>query len=236
MGSTVLVVEDDAAIRELVGFHLGRAGFETVLVGNGAEARQAWGEHPPDVVVLDLMLPDGSGWDLCRELRAGGGAAGGPAVIMLTALDAEADRITGLELGADDYVTKPFSPRELVARVRAVLRRRATPPAKRESETLRVGDLLLDRRRVQATLREEPLTLTATEFRILCALAEVAGEVCSRDRLLDAVWGEDFFGDRRTVDVHIRHIREKLDVLGAAARLETVRGFGYRLRAEGGGA
>jgi len=224
-----LVVEDDESIRELIGFHLGRAGLEIVLVPTAAAARAEWSRRRPDVVVLDLMLPDASGWDLCREIRAGGG---GPAVIMLTALDEEADRITGLELGADDYVTKPFSPRELVARVRAVLRRSA-PPRAPEVEVLQVGELVIDRPRVQAAVAGRVLPLTATEFKILVTLAHAGGEVCSRDRLLDAVWGEDFFGDRRTVDVHIRHIREKLEAVGTSGLLETVRGFGYRLRAGG---
>lgn len=160
MAALVLIVEDDAAIRELVGFHLARAGFETMSVGTAAAARQEWARRRPDVVVLDLMLPDASGWDLCRELRVTGDAA----VIMLTALDDEADRITGLELGADDYVTKPFSPRELVARVRAVLRRSSTPRAP-AAEVLQVGELTIDRRRVEAAVRGRPLPLTATEFR-----------------------------------------------------------------------
>ena len=230
MPGRVLVVEDDESIRELVGFHLGRAGFEVDLTANAAAARAQWTRRRPDVVVLDLMLPDASGWDLCRELRAGDG---GPAVIMLTALDEEADRITGLELGADDYVTKPFSPRELVARVRAVLRRSASARQSEVQEVLQLGELLIDRPRVQAVYAGRVLPLTATEFKIMVVLAEAGGEVCSRDRLLDAVWGEDFFGDRRTVDVHIRHIREKLEAVGAAELLETVRGFGYRLQVEG---
>ena len=229
MATRALVVEDDEAIRELIGFHLGRAGLEVALAATAQAARAEWARQRPDLVVLDLMLPDASGWDLCREFRAG---EGGPAVIMLTALNEEADRITGLELGADDYVTKPFSPRELVARVRAVLRRSA-PARVAEGEPLQVGELVVDRPRVQASVNGRALPLTATEFRILMTLAEAGGEVCSRDRLLDAVWGEDFFGDRRTVDVHIRHIREKLEAVGGAGLLETVRGFGYRLRSGG---
>ncbi|HVB09750.1 MAG TPA: response regulator transcription factor [Bacillota bacterium] len=232
MAAWALVVEDADSIRELIGFHLGRAGFETTLVGSATEARAQWARRRPDVVVLDLMLPDASGWDLCRELRASGGGAR-TAIIMLTALDEEADRITGLELGADDYVTKPFSPRELVARVRAVLRRSGAPRGP-EAEVLQVGPLTVDRRRVEASVGGRPLPLTATEFKILAALAEAGGEVCTRNHLLDSVWGEGFFGDGRTVDVHIRHIREKVEAAGSPDLLETVRGFGYRLRAEGG--
>ena len=238
-GLTALVVEDDPAIRELVGFHLARAGLRPVLAAGLQEARAACAQSSPDVVVLDLMLPDGSGWDLCRELR--GLAEGGPAVIMLTALDSEPDRVAGLEFGADDYIGKPFSPRELVARVRAVLRRRGATPALPPSagppraDLLRLGALTVDRGRVEAAVSGQALPLTATEFRLLAALAEAGGDVRSRDALLDAVWGQDFFGDRRTVDVHIRHIREKLEAAGAGDLLETVRGFGYRLRRDGGG-
>jgi DNA-binding response OmpR family regulator len=231
MPARVLVVEDDPAIRELLDFHLQRAGMETALAASAAEAGAEIARRAPDVVILDLMLPDGSGWDLCRQLRAAAPDRAAPAVIMLTALDAEADRVAGLELGADDYVTKPFSPRELVARVRAVLRRREPVRPSAGAEVLCAGPLQLDRRRVAASVGGRPLPLTATEFRLLGVLAEAGGEVCSRDRLLDAVWGPDYFGDRRTVDVHVRHIREKLAALGAADLVETVRGFGYRLRA-----
>jgi DNA-binding response OmpR family regulator len=231
MAPVALVVEDDPAIRELVGFHLGRAGLETTLVATAAEARAALARLRPDVVVLDLMLPDGHGLDLCRELVGGGEPAARPAVVILTALDSEADRVAGLELGADDYVTKPFSPRELVARVRAVLRRHRGSAAG-EADVLRVGALTVDRRRVEARVGDRVLPLTATEFKILAALAAAGGEVRSRDDLLDAVWGPDFFGDRRTVDVHIRRIREKLEAAGAGGLLTTVRGFGYRLRAD----
>jgi DNA-binding response OmpR family regulator len=236
----VLIVEDDPAIRELVGFHLVRAGMEVVSASGAAEARAACLQRCPDVVVLDLMLPDGSGWDLCREIgERSGPDQVRPGVLMLTALGAEADRVAGLELGADDYVAKPFSPRELVARVRAVLRRREPPrprgpaPAAASTDPLRIGPLTIERRRVQASVGGRPVPLTATEFRLLCALAEAAGEVRSRDALLDVVWGPDFFGDRRTVDVHVRHIREKLEQSGAGGLLQTVRGFGYRLQAGG---
>ena len=228
--AVVLVVEDDPAIRELVGFHLTRAGLQAILVEGAAAARAAWGQARPDLVILDLMLPDGSGWDLCRELHA---LEERPAVVMLTALEAEADRVAGLELGADDYVAKPFSPRELIARVRAVLRRREPARAPVGADPLlRIGPLQIDRQRVEAAVGGQTVALTATEFRILAVLAEAGGAVRSRDELLDAVWGQDFFGDRRTVDVHIRHIREKLDAVGAGSLLQTVRGFGYRLRRE----
>ncbi len=234
MPVAVLIVEDDPTIAELVAFHLGRAGFEPEVAGRAADARARLERRLPEVVVLDLMLPDAGGLDLCRELSRLDPATR-PAVIILTALAEEADRITGLELGADDYVTKPFSPRELVARVRAVLRRRqpvAREGADGDDAPLRRGPLVLDRRRVEASFAGQALLLTATEYRLLSTLAEAGGEVCSRDRLLDAVWGPDHFGDPRTVDVHVRHIREKLAAAGGAEVLETVRGFGYRLRGE----
>lgn len=232
MPPAVLIVEDDSSIAELVAFHLKRGGFSPEAVSRVAEARARLEHDPPAVVVLDLMLPDAGGLDLCRDLAA---RAPGerPAIIILTALAEEADRIAGLELGADDYVTKPFSPRELVARVRAVLRRRQPSREEEGGDTpLRCGPLVVDRRRVEASLDGQALPLTATEYRLLLALAEAGGEVCSRDRLLDAVWGKDHFGDPRTVDVHVRHIREKLAAAGDADFLETVRGFGYRLRTE----
>lgn len=232
MPPVVLIVEDDPAIAELVAFHLRRGGFVPEAVSRVADARARLDRGAPEVVVLDLMLPDAGGLELCRDLAARA-AVDRPAIIILTALAEEADRIAGLELGADDYVSKPFSPRELVARVRAVLRRRQPAREPDGPETpLRLGPLTLDRRRIEATLNGESLPLTATEYRLLTALAEAAGEVCTRDRLLDAVWGPDHFGDPRTVDVHIRHIREKLAAAGGADLLETVRGFGYRLRSE----
>ena len=234
MATRVLVVDDDAAISELVAFHLRRAGMEPVVAASGREGMEALHRERPDIVVLDIMLPDASGWDVCRHIREQAGELDRPAVILLTALGEEADRVSGLEMGADDYVTKPFSPRELVARVRAVLRRRG-PAAAPGPDLARLGPLTIDRHRVAATAHGRPLTLTATEFRILAALVAASGQVLSREQLLDAVWGTDFYGDRRTVDVHIRHIRSKLEAAGAGDALETVRGFGYRLRATGEG-
>jgi DNA-binding response OmpR family regulator len=233
MGTRVLVVDDDADIGELVAFHLRRAGMEPLLAASGREGLDVLQRDRPDIVVLDIMLPDASGWDVCRHIHEHAQELGDPAVILLTALGEEADRVSGLEMGADDYVTKPFSPRELVARVRAVLRRRG-PVALPGPEVERLGPISVDRHRVVAAAHGHPLSLTATEFRILAALVAAGGQVLSREQLLDAVWGADFFGDRRTVDVHIRHIRSKLEAVGAGDALETVRGFGYRLRRGGG--
>jgi DNA-binding response OmpR family regulator len=186
-------------------------------------------------VLLDLMLPDGSGLELCRQIRAAGAEAGWPGLIMVTALNEESDRVVGLEMGADDYITKPFSPRELVARVRAVLRRRQGPAESGGSVPRRLGTLTVDPERLRVTVGEQPVeALTPTEFRILAALFDAGGRVLSRQQLIDRVWGADFYGDLRTVDVHIRHIREKLARSGAGELVETVRGFGYRLAAEPG--
>jgi DNA-binding response OmpR family regulator len=223
MGQRVLVVEDDPAISELVCFHLKRGGFAVRAAATAGEARGAFRSWAPDAVVLDIMLPDASGLDLCREMRDDA------AVILLTALGDEADRVAGLETGADDYVTKPFSPRELVARVRAVLRRRGPQTAR---GVLAAGPVTVDRERVAVTVDGRPVGLTTTEFKVVAALAEAAGRVLSRQQILDQVWGPDFFGDPRTVDVHIRHIREKLAAAGAPDAVETVRGFGFRLRTE----
>jgi DNA-binding response OmpR family regulator len=238
MHERVLVVEDEDAIRELVVFHLQRAGFDIQEAPDAAAALAAVERWRPEVVVLDLMLPDASGLDVCRRLRERGADLQWPGIIMLTALNEEGDRVAGLEVGADDYVTKPFSPRELVARVRAVLRRRRPPepaPPEHGTSALSAGDLRvdLDRHRVEAG--GVPVEgLTATEFRLLATLVERAGRVLTRDQLIDRVWGSDFFGDPRTVDVHVRHIREKLARAGLPDAIETVRGFGYRVPVRAG--
>jgi DNA-binding response OmpR family regulator len=228
MPARVLVVDDDPSIADLVVFHLRRASMEAQVAATGAEALELLSRERFDLVILDLMLPDVSGWDVCRQIGERSREWGRPAVIMLTALGDEADRVSGLEMGADDYVTKPFSPRELVARARAVLRRQAPAPGGGAGPR-RIGSLVVDPERVTATVRGRPLPLTATEFRILAALVAAGGQVLSRDQLLDAVWGPDFVGDRRTVDVHVRHIRAKLAQAGAEEQVETVRGFGYRI-------
>ncbi len=222
LGRVVLVVEDEGAIRELIHFHLARAGFSVAEAADGLEALAAWQSARPDLVVLDLMLPEMDGLAVCRAIRR---QAMTP-ILMLTAKGDEADRVSGLDLGADDYMVKPFSPKELVARVRALLRR--TAPT---DELLRIGALVLDRPAQRVTVAGEAVTLTLTEFSLLRCLIEHPGRVLSRRFLLQEVWGYDFFGDSRTVDVHIHHLREKIgersDVL-----IETVRGAGYRLVGE----
>ncbi len=235
MHHRVLVVEDEDAIRELVTFHLKRAEFAVRGVATGANAVAEIGVWRPEVVVLDLLLPDVSGLDICRQIYDRGVDLGWPGVIVLTALGGESDRVAGLETGADDYVMKPFSPRELVARVRAVLRRRrlAEPGDKVAGSTpRRVGDLVINPEYLHVEVGERRVEgLTATEFRLLMALAEAAGRVLSREQLIDRVWGPCFSGDARTVDAHIRHLRVKLAQVGPADVIKTVRGFGYRMGA-----
>jgi DNA-binding response OmpR family regulator len=223
MAETVLVVDDEPAIQELVRFTLERDGFKVAVAGDGWEGLKEARALHPDLVVLDLMLPGLDGMALCRALRAEMDVA----VLMLTARKEESDRVAGLELGADDYVTKPFSPRELSARVRAILRRSRAPAAPSSSPEL----LTLDVERRRVTLRGEVVDLTYTEFELLKMLHDSPGRVFSREELLSRVWGEDFYGDSRTVDVHVRHLREKLHEDSVKPQfIETVRGVGYRFR------
>ena len=220
MSGLAVVIEDDEAISALVGTYLEQAGFEVVRECTGEGGFEAVARRRPRFVVLDLGLPDVDGFDLCRRLR---GSADVP-ILILTARDEEADRVIGLELGADDYLTKPFSPRELVARVRAVLRR--AEPVPPESRVIEVGELRVDLRTRSATFAGSPLTLRTLEFELLAELARNAGNVVTRDRLLDRVWGLSFAGGTRTVDVHVAQLRKKL---GRPALIHTVRSVGYRL-------
>jgi two-component system response regulator MtrA len=215
-----VVIEDDEAIGALVGTYLEQAGFEVVRECTGEGGFEAVARRRPRFVVLDLGLPDVDGFDLCRRLRD---SADVP-ILILTARDEEADRVIGLELGADDYLTKPFSPRELVARVRAVLRR--AEPVPPESRVIEVGELRVDLRTRSATFAGSPLTLRTLEFELLAELARNAGNVVTRDRLLDRVWGLSFAGGTRTVDVHVAQLRKKL---GRPSLIHTVRSVGYRL-------
>ena len=220
MSGLAVVIEDDQAISALVATYLQQAGFEVVCECTGEGGFKAVDRRQPRFVVLDLGLPDVDGFDLCRRLR---GSADVP-ILILTARDEEADRVIGLELGADDYLTKPFSPRELVARVRAVLRR--ADPGPPESRVIEVGELRVDLRTRSATFAGSRLALRTLEFELLAELARSAGNVVTRDRLLDRVWGLSFAGGTRTVDVHVAQLRKKL---GRPALIHTVRGVGYRL-------
>ncbi len=221
MRSRILVVEDDPDIAELVEHHLSRAGYDTSVVGSGTDALEQI-RRRPDLVVLDLMLPGLSGFEICRLMRGDPQTASVP-IIMLTARADEEARIQGLELGADDYVTKPFSPRELVARLRAVLRR--TQPYGPD-KILRFGPLVVDLDRHEVTEDGRPARLTAKEFLLLKYLIEHAGRVLSRDLLLSDVWGYQYTGGTRTVDVHIRRLREKLPTL--VEHIVTIKQFGYK--------
>jgi DNA-binding response OmpR family regulator len=222
--SQVLVVEDDRDIAALIVHYLERAGHGAAVVASGPEAVSAARERRPDVIVLDLMLPGLDGFEVCRAIRADRGTADVP-IIMLTARAEEADRVAGLELGADDYVTKPFSPKELVARVNAQLRRRQRAAS---GPVMTFGPLVLDVERHAITDDGHPVHLTAKEFLLLRYLLEHRGRVLSRDLLLSDVWGYQYTGGTRTVDVHVRRLREKLPFLADA--IVTVKQFGYKLK------
>jgi two-component system phosphate regulon response regulator PhoB len=223
MAERILVVDDEPDLLELVRLNLDQAGFEVVTAATGAEAMKALRAAPPDLLVLDLMLPDVSGTDLCRQLRADASFADLP-VIMLTARADEVDRVVGFELGADDYVTKPFSPRELVLRVRAVLRRHN--PATGDSTSLAHGPLRIDTDRHRCFVGDDEVSLTAKEFELLTHLMRRPGRVMTRDALLEQVWGSDITVTTRTIDTHMKRLREKLAQAGDL--IETVRGIGYR--------
>jgi DNA-binding response OmpR family regulator len=226
VSGVAVVIEDDEAIGALVGTYLEQAGFEVVCECSGEGGLAAVDRRRPRFVVLDLGLPDVDGFELCRQLRGRGDVA----ILILTARDDEADRVIGLELGADDYLTKPFSPRELVARVRAVLRRVDPDPS--DSRVIEVGELRVDVRTRSATFAGSALALRTLEFELLAELARQAGHVVTRDRLLNRVWGVSFAGGTRTVDVHVAQLRKKL---GRPEVIQTVRGFGYRLLDRHGG-
>jgi len=221
----VLVVEDDPDIAQLVVHYLAKAGFSTETVANGRDAIAAIAARPPDLLVLDLMLPQVDGLEICRIARANDATAGIP-IIMLTARAEESDRIVGLELGADDYLAKPFSPNELVARVRALLRRakRSTPA---QGRTTTYGPIVVDSGQHTVSVAGKTATLTAKEFLLLEYLLQHRGRVLSRDLLLTDAWGYRHTGGTRTVDVHVRRLREKLPLLASA--LVTVKQFGYKL-------
>ncbi len=221
----VLLVEDEEAITAPLTEALEREGFRAAIAGSLAEGLQAARGSRPDIVLLDVMLPDGSGFELLRELRADGRTP----VIMLTARGDEPDRVLGLELGADDYVVKPFSARELVARIRAVLRRTSAVAAPASPGRLQIGGVDLDAAARTARLDGEPLELTRKEFDLLALLMSQAGTVVSRERLIDEVWDVNWFGSTKTLDVHVSGLRKKLGDDPAAPRyLHTVRGVGFR--------
>jgi two-component system response regulator RegX3 len=221
---TILMVEDEQSITEPLSEALAREGFDTQVTGTAAGALELAGRIEPDLVLLDVMLPDGSGYDVCRELRAGSAVP----IIMLTARGEETDRIVGLELGADDYIVKPFSAREVVARIRAVLRRAGDHGAP-SHEPIDVGPLRLDRAKRIAALEGRELDLTRKEYELLELLMSEAGSVITRERLIDEVWDVNWFGSTKTLDVHVSGLRRKLGDSSSAPRfIHTVRGVGFR--------
>jgi DNA-binding response OmpR family regulator len=220
----ILLVEDEDAITEPLAEALDREGFQPEVAGTAREALDKARGAPPDLVLLDIGLPDGSGLDVCRELRRDAEVP----IIMLTARGSEADRVAGLELGADDYVVKPFSAREVAARVRAVLRRSA-PASGDGTEQITIGDLQLDQARHQASLAGKPIELSRKEFELLRTLMVEAGSVITREALIDQVWDMNWFGSTKTLDVHISGLRKKLgDDPRSPSYIHTVRGVGFR--------
>ncbi len=223
MGERILIVDDEPDLLELLRINLREAGYEVETAARGREALESVRRSPPDLVVLDLMLPDVEGTEICRQLRQDTELAALP-IIMLTAKADEVDRVVGLELGADDYVTKPFNPRELILRVRAVLRRQATPTT--SARALAHGALRIDPDRHRCTVEGDEVGLTAKEFELLRSLMERPGRVMTRSQLLESVWGSDVVVTTRTIDTHMKRLREKLG--RASDLIETVRGVGYR--------
>ena len=219
---TVLVVEDEASIASFVSLYLKNAGYAVRTAATGGEALTQVAADQPALIVLDLNLPDIDGIEVCRRLRKNADVP----ILMLTARDEDVDKIIGLEVGADDYLTKPFNPRELVARVKSILRRAAPERRERESETIDHGDLHIDAGRREVKVAEEEIQLAPKEFDLLWELLDHRGLVLTRDQLLERVWGYTFAGDTRTVDVHVRQLRRKL---GDASPIVTVWGVGYKV-------
>ena len=220
---TVLVVDDDRHIVQLVSLYLTKAGFRVLRASNGTEALRKMRECTPDLLVLDVMLPGRDGFEVCRVLRRSSEVP----IVMLSARDGDVDKIAGLQFGADDYITKPFNPAELVARVQSVLRRSRSRTALPAATTLSLGRLKLDLDGRTASVAGDTVQLRPKEFDLLATFVRLPGFVLDRDRLLDLVWGHDFSGDQRTVDVHVAWLRDKLQ--GSGLRIQTVWGVGYKL-------
>lgn len=231
---TILLVEDEASFVEALTIGLRREGFEVAVATDGAEALAMFDDVQPDLVLLDVMLPKVTGIDVCRELRTRSNVP----IIMVTAKASEIDTVVGLEVGADDYVTKPYRLRELVARIRAVLRRRAVEPAPVPVPVLagdtavEVGDVRIDHQRHEVVIRGDQVRLPLKEFELLALLLENAGWVLTRDTLIDRVWGSDYVGDTKTLDVHVKRLRSKVETDPASpTRIVTIRGLGYKYQA-----
>jgi two-component system alkaline phosphatase synthesis response regulator PhoP len=219
----ILLVDDEPSIIQLSRMYFERDGFRVQEIGDGEAALEAVAKHRPALIVLDVMLPKLDGFEVCRKLRASGDQT---PIIMLTARDEDIDKILGLELGADDYLTKPFNPRELIARVKAILRR-SDSTKQVDGKPIHRGDLTIDPVSREVSVASRILDLRTQEFDLLLTLAEQPGRVFSREQLLQLAWGFDFYGQTRTVDVHIAHLRKKIE--GATVKIETVTGVGYKL-------
>jgi two-component system alkaline phosphatase synthesis response regulator PhoP len=230
MREKILIVEDEKDIVKMLEYNLKKEGFKTISAQDGEDALEYAAREHPDLIILDLMLPGMDGLEVCKELKKETKTASIP-IIMLTAKAQESDKVVGLELGADDYVTKPFSPRELIARIKAVLRR--AKEKDKLPEVLRLGDLVIDLSKIAVSVKDKPIELTAKEFELLKTLIKAKGRVLSRDYLLDTIWGFDHAVEiqTRTVDVHIRTLRKKLK--SEAKRIVTVKNYGYRFGYEG---
>ena len=228
MARTILVVDDEPTVRETLAENLQREGYRVVTASDGREALARFRSERPDLVILDVMLPELSGVEVCRIIRAESAVP----ILMLTAKDAEIDTVVGLEVGADDYVTKPYRLRELVARMRAVLRRapaEVDAVAAEPGDELAVGDVRLDPSRHEVVIRGEEVSLPLKEFELLWLLLDHAGRVLTRDTLIDRIWGHDYVGDTKTLDVHIKRLRSKVETDPAnPTRIVTIRGLGYK--------
>lgn len=221
----ILVIDDEENVCELVSLYFGKAGYEVVCAADGVEGLDTLREQRPDIVILDLMLPGIDGVDVCKEIRKTSNVP----LIMLTARVDEVDRVLGLEIGADDYVTKPFSPRELLARVKAVLRRSAYAPNPDEQQVLKMPGLSVSRISREVVVGEERVALTPKEFDLLWFLASNRNRVFTREQLLEQVWAyQEFYGDERTVDQHIKRLRRKIEINGSPCRITTIWGVGYK--------
>jgi len=225
--TTILIIEDEKDLAELVAFNLGKEGYQTIIAADGAAGLEAAQSNSPDLILLDLMLPGMQGTEICKILKHEEATATTP-IIMMTAKGEEIDRVVGFEVGADDYVVKPFSTRELLLRIKAVLRRGL--PEETVGKLIKIGTLTIDTVRHMVIVTGEEVVLTTTEFKLLLYLAERLGRVQSRDSLLKNVWGFNYIGDTRTIDTHVTRLRTKLGEAGEL--IKTVRGFGYKMEAE----
>lgn len=227
MEQKILIVDDEESIVTLLKYNIEQAGYETEVAYNGTDALEKASNTNFDLIVLDVMLPGMDGMEVCKQLRQ---KQVNTPILMLTAKDDEFDKVLGLELGADDYLTKPFSPREVVARIKAILRRMDREPVEEDLGFIKIADLTIYPEQYEATIKEEALTFTPKEFELLLYLAQNLGRVLSRDQLLSAVWNYDFAGDTRIVDVHVSHLREKIEPdTKKPVYIKTIRGLGYKM-------